>query len=316
MEPLRMVFFGTANLAVSSLSRLAQHNGFEISAVVSQPDRPKGRDLRVQSSPVKVEALRHNYTILQPEHCREASFITVLSELRPDLIVVAAYGQILPKSILELPKHGCLNVHASLLPQYRGAAPIQWAILSGDRESGVTIMKMDAGMDTGEILTQESTPINAIDTAASLHDRLAQMGAELLVRTIPDVVAGRVTGRKQNDSEASYARKISKQDGRMDWRKPAIELWNQVRALTPWPGTFTELHRSGEKTLVKIRHVEVVLDRCGAPGELLQAPRGEIIAACGTQAVRVLSLQLEGGRAMTAPQFTTGHSLPEGSRFV
>ena len=193
MAPLRIVFMGTAELSCDSLRALIASPDFQVVAVVTQPDRPKGRDLKLQPSPVKELALRENLPVLQPEKARSESFLEELRALQPDLIAVAAYGQILPKSILDLPRFGCLNVHTSLLPRYRGAAPIQWAILNGDAETGVTIMKMDAGLDTGDILTQDSTPIRPEDNSETLHDRLARMGAELLVRTIPDYVAGKLT---------------------------------------------------------------------------------------------------------------------------
>src|SRR5881396_1122105 len=204
MSPLRIVFFGTAELACASLSALVESPGFSVAAVVTQPDRPKGRDLHPQPSPVKVLAAGMPLPVLQPERARHEKFVQTLGELQPDLIVVAAYGQILPGALLEIPRFGCLNVHASLLPKYRGAAPIQWAILNDEAETGVTIMKMDAGLDTGAILSQEKTPIGPEDTSETLHDRLSDIGARLLVRTIPDYVAGAVDSKPQPAEGATY----------------------------------------------------------------------------------------------------------------
>ncbi len=233
--------------------------------------------------------------------------------MQPDLIAVAAYGQILPQSILDLPRFGCLNVHTSLLPRYRGAAPIQWAILNGDAETGVTIMKMDAGLDTGDILTQATTPIYPEDNSETLHDRLARMGAELLVRTIPDHVSGKLRSRPQPAEGASYAPKIKKQDGHIDWTQPARAIWNRVRGLVPWPGAFSWLPGQPHPHLLKIWQAEVV-DRTGQPGEVLQADKAGIVVGCGREALRILLLQREGGRRLKAPEFLAGHPLHPGER--
>src|ERR1039458_6846501 len=205
MTALRIIFMGTAELSCASLAALAADEKFHVAAVVTQPDRPKGRDLKPQPSPVKSLALRLGLPALQPQCARDEKFIAGLRALQPDLIIVVAYGQILPLAILDLPRHGCLNVHTSLLPKYRGAAPIQWAIANGDTEPGVTIMKMDAGLDTGPIVSQHLTPIHPEDDSATLHDRLAQLGAELLVQTIPDYVAGKVQQVAQPRPGARYA---------------------------------------------------------------------------------------------------------------
>ncbi len=314
MTPLRMVFFGTAELACASLASLATQPDFEIVGVVTQPDRPRGRELKLQPSPVKELALQRNLAVLQPERARHESFVRTLAELHPGLIVAAAYGQILPSAILGLPRHGCLNVHASLLPKYRGAAPIQWAILEDESETGVTIMKMDPGLDTGDILTQEATPIAAADNAQTLHDRLAEMGARLLARTIPDYVAGSISPRSQPWEGASYARKIQKQDGSLDWRQPARTLWNRVRAFTPWPGAFTCLRVGSTPRLLKVWQAEVAEQLAGDPGGILQADKGGLVVGCGQQALRILSLQLEGGRRLQAQEFLAGHRLAVGEQ--
>lgn len=304
---------GTAELACASLEVLMCQPDFAVLAVVTQPDRPKGRDLKMQPSPVKEVALRAQLPVLQPERARHESFVQELRSLQPDLIVVAAYGQILPQTILDLPGFGCLNVHTSLLPKYRGAAPIQWAILDGEAETGVTIMKMDAGLDTGDILTQQSTPIRAEDNSQILHDRLAKLGAALLVQTVRDYVAGKITPRPQPVEGASHARKISKEDGRLDWTKPAPALWNRIRAFTPWPGAFTHLTAQPRPHLLKIWQAEVA-DQSGQPGEILSADKTGIVVACGEKALRILNLQREGGRRLTAQEFLAGHPLKPGDK--
>ena len=313
MAALRVLFMGTAELSCDSLRELNASPDFHVVAVVTQPDRPKGRELKLQPSPVKELALQANLPVLQPERVRSEEFLEQLRGLQPDLIAVAAYGQILPQSILDLPRFGCLNVHTSLLPRYRGAAPIQWAILNGDAETGVTIMRMDAGLDTGDILTQARTPIHPEDNSETLHDRLARMGAELLVRTIPDHIAGKLTSRPQPAEGASYAPKIKKQDGHIDWTQPARVIWNRVRGLVPWPGAFSYLSDQPQPHLLKIWQAEV-LDRTGPPGEVLQADKAGIVVGCGREALRILILQREGGRRLSAQQFLAGHTMSPGQR--
>jgi methionyl-tRNA formyltransferase len=309
-SPLRIVFMGTAPLAAASLEALLAVPQFQVTAVVSQPDRPKGRDLKLQPTAVKEVALAHGLPVFQPEKARDPAFIETLRPLAPDLIVVAAYGQILPRAILELPRYQCLNVHASLLPRWRGAAPIQWSILAGDTETGVTIMKVDVGLDTGDLLSMARTPIEPGDNAQTLHDRLARMGAELLVQTIPDYVAGRITPRKQPEG-STYARKLEKADGRLDWRLPAVQLWNRVRAFTPWPGAFTFLGEPPNPKLLKVWEAEVVPDT-GAPGVVLHAGKEGVVVACGEQSLRLRVLQREGGRRLAAAEFLAGNPLKSG----
>lgn len=313
MASLRVVFMGTAELSCNSLRALMAPPEFQVVAVVTQPDRPKGRELKLQPSPVKELALHANLPVLQPERAREEAFLGALRDLQPDLVVVAAYGQILPERILDLPRFGCLNVHTSLLPRYRGAAPIQWAILNGDAETGVTIMKMDAGLDTGDILSQATTPIHPEDTSETLHDRLAALGAGLLVETIPDYVAGKVASRPQPADGVSYAPKIKKQDGHIDWKLPAHAIWNKVRGLVPWPGAFSYLPAQPQPYLLKIWQAEPI-QRAGPAGEVLQAEKSGIVVGCGCDALRVLVLQREGGRRLTAQEFLAGHPLLQGQR--
>lgn len=312
MHPLRIIFMGTAELACASLLALTREKSFKIVAVVTQPDRPKGRALKLHPSPVKEVALATRLTVLQPARAREEFFIEELRELKADLIVVAAYGQILPQAILDLPRFGCLNIHTSLLPKHRGAAPIQWAILEGDATTGVTIMKMDAGLDTGAILTQQATPIHGDDNSQTLHDRLAQLGANLLVQTIHDFMAGKIIPKPQPAEGASYARKITKEDGLLDWSQPARALWNRVRAFTPWPGAYTHL-ASSHPVLLKVWQAEIA-DTPGEPGRILQADKNGIVVGCGVHSLQILELQLEGGRRMTAAEFLSGHQLKAGDR--
>jgi methionyl-tRNA formyltransferase len=312
MPPLRIIFFGTAELACTSLIALVQSPLFEVIGVTTQPDRPRGRDLKLQPTPVKTEAERRQLTVWQPFRAREETFVRALAELKPDLIVVAAYGQILPASILALPRFGCLNVHASLLPKYRGAAPIQWAILNDEFETGATIMKMDAGLDTGDILTQEKTVIAPADNAQTLQDRVARLGAELLIKTIPDYLGGTIAPRKQSPEQASHAPKISKEDGRLDWKQPARNLWNRVRAFTPWPGAYTFYGGQPNPRRLKIWRAEVMVEATGRPGEIIQADKSGLVVASGKQSLRILDLQREGGRRLSAPEFLAGTGLQKG----
>lgn len=305
---------GTSELACASLAELRLAPFANVLAVVTQPDRPKGRDLRLQPSPVKQLAQQSGLPVLQPERAGSPEFLAQLRRLQPDLITVAAYGQILPQAMLDLPRLGCVNVHASLLPKYRGAAPIQRAILNDERETGVTIMRMDAGLDTGPILTQDATPIQPADDAQSLHDRLARMGAKLLVRTIPDYAAGKITPQPQPAQGASYARKLAKEDGHLDWQQPARALWNRIRAFKPWPGAFTFLPGQPKKRLLKIWEAEVLESPASQPGVLEQADKTGITVGCGAGALRILALQLEGGKRLGPQEFLSGHPLQAGDK--
>ena len=305
---------GTPDLAAASLRALLRVPKFQIVAVVTQPDRPKGRDLKLQPSPVKQLAFEAGLSVLQPEKARDEKFIAELRVLQPEVIAVAAFGQILPKAILDLPRFGCLNVHTSLLPKYRGASPIQSAILNGDETTGVTIMQMDVGLDTGDMLMQNTTPIRDEDNAATLHDRLAEMGAELLVETIHGLVAGELHGYKQDAALATHVSKIRKEDGNIVWSQPARAIWNRIRAFTPWPGAFTYLPALPKPLLLKIWEAELVSTR-GVAGEVLSADKSGIVIGCGEDALRVTILQREGGRRMSAQEFLAGNQLPPGTKF-
>jgi methionyl-tRNA formyltransferase len=320
MMPLRIIFMGTAELSCASLEKLAADGQFQVGAVITQPDKPQGRNLKLTPSPVKVLAEKLSLPVLQPARARDEKFIGALRELKPDVIVVVAYGQILPPAILDLPRYGCLNVHPSLLPKYRGAAPIQWAIADGDPETGVAIMKMDAGLDTGPVLSLRRTPIRPTDDSQILHDRLAQLGAELLVETICHYVAGEILPQPQPAAGATYAAKIKKEDGRIDWPSPAEKIWNRLRAFTPWPGAFTFLPgptsapagaAAARPQLLKIWRAEVCA-RSGAAGTVLAADQTGMVVGCGHNALRILELQREGGKRLTAGQFLAGCPLPAG----
>jgi methionyl-tRNA formyltransferase len=314
MKELRIIFMGTAELSCASLEKLARDENLSVAAVVTQPDKPKGRELKLQFSSVKILAEKLSLKILQPAKARDEKFISELRELKPDVIVVVAYGQILPQSILDLPRFGCLNVHTSLLPKYRGASPIQSAILDGETETGVTIMKMDAGLDTGDILAQARTAILPEDNSQTVHDRLAQLGAELLAQTIPDFVAGKISPQPQPAAGASYAAKIKKEDGKIDWNEPAEKILNRLRAFTPWPGVFTFLETESKPQLLKIWKVEIV-ERSGAAGEILSADKNGIVVACRQNALRILELQREGGRRLTVQAFLAGKPVTAGGKF-
>ena len=299
---------GTAGFACPSLAALDDSPLIELIGIVTQPDRPKGRQLIPHPTAVKLESEHRKLTVHQPLRLRN-DFV-FLNEINPELIVVAAYGQILPQAILELPKHGCINVHGSLLPLYRGAAPIQRAILDGQKETGVTIMEMETGLDTGPMISKVETPIESHDNAQTLHDRLANLGAKLLVTTIPEYVTGKIKAIPQDESQSSHASKITRDMGQIDWTKTATDIWNQARAFTPWPGVFT--HLNGK--LIKLIEVEPINTTGLAPGIIGQSDSDGIIVGCGEKALRISQLQKEGGKRLTTDAFLAGHPLPAGTQ--
>lgn len=303
---------GTPELARTVLHRLATSDRFDILGVVAQPDRPAGRSLLPQAPPVKVKAEQLGLKVWQPEKAREPEFIDQIRELRPDAIVVAAYGQILVPRLLEVPVHGCVNLHTSLLPRWRGAAPIQWAIASGDSETGVTLMRMEAGLDTGPILAMVRTPIGPHETGDELHERLANLAAELVVERLPEYLLGRIEAVAQPAEGITYARKISRDDGRIDWSLSSTEIDQRRRAFTPWPGAFCQLPIGGQSRMIKIHGAEVVATEIeGAddlrPGWVVAAGPSGILVRCGKGFWRITELQPEGGRRMTAAQFLAGN---------
>jgi methionyl-tRNA formyltransferase len=299
---------GTAEFACPSLTALDDSPLIELIGIVTQPDRPKGRQLIPHPPAVKVESEQRKLTVHQPLRLRN-DFV-FLSKLNPDLIVVVAYGQILPQPILELPKYGCINVHGSLLPLYRGAAPIQRAILDGQNKTGITIMEMETGLDTGPMISKMETQIESNDNAQTLHDRLANLGAKLLVDTIPQYVTGKIKSIPQDDSQSSHASKITREMGQIDWTKTATDIWNQARAFTPWPGVFT--HLKGK--LIKLIEVKPINTIDLAPGIIGQSNSNGIIVGCGKEALLISKLQKDGGKRMTAEAFLAGHPLPVGTQ--
>jgi methionyl-tRNA formyltransferase len=311
-SPWRIIFFGTPNFAIPTLKYLLQGPD-EVIAVVTQPDREKGRGRKVIPSPVKELALQHGLTLLQPEKVREEAFQEKMKSLQPELFVVAAYGQILPKSLLKIPKHGAVNVHASLLPKYRGAAPIPWAILKGERLTGVTTMMMDEGMDTGDILLQIEIPIGEEETSETLHDRLALLGAQLLLETVRGMKAGNLHPIPQDHSKATYAPPLKKEDGRMDWSKEAKEIDRQVRAFNPWPGAFTEWNGQ----LLKIYRGEVRGKKSiGKAGIVAWVGLDFIEVETSKDFFLIKEVQLEGKRRMGVREFISGHPITVGTTFT
>lgn len=314
MNRLRMVFMGSADLAQASLTALHAADFVDLLAVVTQPDKPKGRDLKLSPTPVGQLADRLGLPTHKPARARDPNFIELIRSLHPDLMVVVAYGQILPQALLDVPRLGCLNVHTSILPKYRGAAPIQWAIVEGEKETGVSIMKMDAGLDTGPVVAEARTAITDDDDSQKLHDRLATMGADILVHTIPDFASGRIEPKPQPGEGASYARKITKQDGLIDWSRPARAIFNQIRGFNPWPGAFTHLTVGEKKRLLKIWRAELVDHTGKTAGEAFDSTTDNLVIACGCGALKIHELQLEGTRRMDIRDFQSGHALAPGTR--
>ena len=303
---MRIVFMGTPDFAVPCLQRLLE-DGHEVPAVFTQPDKPVGRHAVLTPPPVKQLALSHGIPVYQPTKMRDGTVAALLRELAPDCLVVVAYGRILPQEILDVPPRGCVNIHGSLLPRYRGAAPIQWSVIRGETVTGVTSMFMDAGMDTGDIIDTLTTPIGENETAGELFERLAPLGARLLSTTLAAIADGTVTRRPQNDAEATMAPMLEKAMGRLDLTRPAQELHNQVRGMNPWPGAFCT---AGGKTL-KIHETRVAAGS-GAPGTLLCAD--PVTVACGEGALQLVTVQPEGKPRMAAEAWLRGARLSQGAR--
>jgi methionyl-tRNA formyltransferase len=310
MDALRIVFFGTPEFATPSLRALLDGPD-RVVGVVCQPDKPAGRGQRLVAPPVKELAIRRGVPVLQPGKLRPPETFTALRELDPDLVVVAAYGKILPPSILTLPRLGCMNVHASLLPKYRGAAPIQWAILRGESTTGITIMRMDEGMDTGDLLLQRETDIDPEETYGELQARLAQLGAETLLEAIERLKAGSLSRQPQDNAAATLAPMIKKEDGHLDWTRPAEQLARMVRAFNPWPSAQTTL----DGNLLKIHRAHVV-DAVAAPPGTVHVEGYRLLVACGSAALQIDQLQLAGRKSLSAEQFLRGFRVPPGTRFA
>ncbi|WP_369988907.1 methionyl-tRNA formyltransferase [Pseudomonas xanthosomatis] len=289
---MRIVFAGTPEFAAEHLKALLD-SPYEIVAVYTQPDRPAGRGQKLMPSAVKALAVAHDIPVYQPQTLRNADAQAELAALKPDLMVVVAYGLILPQVVLDIPRLGCINSHASLLPRWRGAAPIQRAVEAGDAESGVTVMRMEAGLDTGPMLLKVVTPISADDTGGSLHDRLAEMGPPAVVQAIAGLADGSLQGEVQDDALATYAHKLNKDEARIDWSRPAVELERLVRAFNPWPVCHSTL--DGET--VKVLAANLSTGQ-GAPGQILSASKDGLVVACGEGALSLTRLQLPGGKAL------------------
>ena len=308
---MRIVFMGTPEFAVDSLAALVESSDHEIVAVITQPDRPKGRGQKVLMTPVKEYALEKNLVVLQPAKIRTPEFIEELRALAPELIVVVAFGQFLPKEILQLPKYGCINVHASLLPKYRGAAPIHYAVMNGEKESGVTIMRMDKGMDTGAMLAKVAASIGENMTMGELHNELKVAGAQLLLEVIRGLEDGTIKDMPQNDAEATYASLLDKEIEKIEWAKSALEIHNKVRGLNPWPGAYTLLS-DGRK--LKIWQTRVVANECigTKPGTVVAFSKEGFIVACGNGCLEVIEVQPESKKKMPADVYFNGYKMKIG----
>mgnify|MGYP004534503413 FL=1 len=314
---MRIVYMGTPDFAVKPLHALAETD-YEVVGVVTQPDKPKGRGKTMLPTPVKEEALKHGFTVYQPFKVRDPEFLQILKELAPDIIVVAAFGQIIPKSILELPEYGCINIHASLLPKYRGAAPIQQAVIDGEKESGVTIMKMGTGLDTGDMISRAVIPLASDETGGSLFDKLADAGAKLLVKTLPHIFDGTAVYEKQpEESPTPYAGMITKQMGLLNFERPAEELERLVRGLNPWPSAFTfwngKTLKVWESSVVKAEEALVEKEK---PGTVVKTDKNGIYVACGKDILMLSQVQLEGKKRMDTDAFLRGCHIEAGCCFT
>lgn len=309
MTSQNIVFFGTPEFAVPTLEKLG-HSAYSVRMVVTQPDRPKGRGRIMTPPPVKTTAKQLGCDILQPTTIRESSFLDRLAALDPHIFVVVAFGRLLPPDLLSLPELGTVNVHASLLPKYRGAAPIQWAIINGEESTGVTTMMLDSGMDTGEVLLQKSTTIRSDDTAATLHNRLSEMGADLLMETLEGLNSGTIHPRSQEHAQASYAPMLKKSDGRIDWTLSAGKIDAFIRGMNPWPGAFTFL---GKKRLKIYSAVPLSSEMEAKPGTVVRGFAGELRIATGDGVIRPTEIQSQSGKRLPTEKFLQGCPIPPGT---
>ena len=306
---MRVVFMGTPDFSVPTLEKIIEA-GHEVIGVVTQPDKAKGRGKKVLFPSVKETALAHDLPVYQPRRARDPEFIEEMKTLNPDVMVVVAFGQILPKAILDIPKYGCINVHASLLPKYRGAAPIQWAVIRGEKVSGVTTMQMDVGLDTGDMLLKKEVLLDEEETGGSLHDKLSTLGGNLLIETLEKIEAGDIHPEKQDDSQAGeYARMLDKNLGRIDFSMPAVEIERLIRGLNPWPSAFTSYNGKTMK-LWKAK-----ADNCGqgVPGQVIHVDKNSFTVQTGQGTLQILELQMEGKKRMDAGAFLRGCPLETGT---
>ena len=308
---MKAVFMGTPEFAVPTLQALIDHH--EVLAVVTQPDKQRGRGKKMQFPPVKEKAVEYDIPVYQPQRARDEEFIEELKNLNPDVIVVVAYGQILPESILNIPKYGCINVHGSLLPKYRGAAPIQWAVLDGEEKTGITTMYMEKGLDTGDMIDKAEVVLDKKETAGSLHDKLMVLGADLLLETLKKLEDGTAVREKQNDEESCYAKMLSKDMGQIDFTKSAREIECLIRGMNPWPSAYTFLNG---KTL-KVWKCKVSTEKTDAvPGTIFLADKEGIHTACGEGVLILTEIQLEGKKRMETEAFLRGYHIENGIVFT
>ncbi|MDR5658323.1 methionyl-tRNA formyltransferase [Serpentinicella sp. ANB-PHB4] len=302
---MKVLFMGTPDFAVPCLEKLVDEK-YDVVGVFTQPDKPKGRGKRLVHTPVKDAALKHGLKVYQPTKIREETTINLIKQLVPEVIIVVAYGQILPKSILDLPLKGCINVHASLLPKYRGAAPINWAIINGESITGITTMYMDEGLDTGDMILKESIDIHEDDTAGDLHDKLANLGSELLIKTLEDITNGKLRRVKQDDKEATYCQKLTKDLGEIDWCRPAKEIRNLVRGTIPWPTAYTTYLNKKMKvwktSVIKGEHNY-------RSGTIIDITQNGIDVATGKDILRIQELQFSGGKRLKVEDFLRGNTI-------
>lgn len=312
---MRIVFCGTPEFAVPSLRRIAAEPGFSLETVITQPDRPSGRGGNVQAPPVKNAALELGLHVFQPEKIKSDSAYSFLKKLNPDVVVIIAYGQIIPQKLIDIPRLGWINVHASLLPKYRGAAPIHWAIANGETRTGLTTMRIDAGLDTGPMLLRWETDIGADETAPQLSARMAEAGAPLIVETLRQLDTGTITPVPQEHSQATLARILKKEDGRIDWSQPAQVIYNRMRGFTPWPGAYTTFRGQTCHLWGKPAASTEVIAGAAAPGAIIAA-QGKLIVACGEGSHLLLTeVQLEGRKRTSARDFANGARLAPGDTF-
>ena len=323
---MRIVFMGTPDFSVPALKALVEA-GHQVIAVVTQPDKPKGRGKEVQMTPVKIQAMEYGIPVYQPAKVREASFVEVLKGLEADVYVVIAFGQILPKAVLELPKYGCINIHASLLPKYRGAAPIQWCVIDGERETGITTMMMDVGLDTGDMLEKTVIPIEEKETGGSLHDKLSMAGGDLILSTLKKLEEGTLVRTPQTDEGTCYAKMLTKSLGDIDWNQGAVSIERLIRGLNPWPSAYTMWNGKTIKIwaadVIAGREAADFLSESGVPAETGTAPgtvvcsdkRG-LVVSTGGGLLSIRELQMEGKKRMDTPAFLRGYPIPAGDVFV
>ncbi|HXZ95900.1 MAG TPA: methionyl-tRNA formyltransferase [Burkholderiales bacterium] len=305
---MKVIFAGTPEFAACALEQLLR-SGFKIVLVLTQPDRPAGRGMKAKASAVKRLALKHRLDLMQPQTLKDPGLLETMNRLSPDVMVVAAYGLILPNAVLQLPRLGCINIHASLLPKWRGAAPIQHALLAGDTETGISIMQMDEGMDTGPVLLQTRMKIAADETAQTLHDRLARQGGEAIVRVLRELERGELHPQRQAQRGASYAAKLGNADAQINWQNEAVQIERAVRAFNPNPGAYTTLNGK----IMKIWKARLEDHVGGKPGEIVSVERDSIVVACGVGAMRIEEAQRAGGKRMPAREFLQGFELKPGN---